>query len=90
MKAVKGPHEWLRLRVIWPESDTDPADHAEAISPEVFNEFAGDQQNIISIERVVGGVILREGHVLQAFGNTNAHNGKEVEDSLTDLSLLED
>ncbi|MEO6513217.1 MAG: hypothetical protein ABIR37_00900 [Candidatus Saccharimonadales bacterium] len=87
----KGPHEWLRLRVVWPSSDTDPADHAEAISSDVFDaDFAWEEQNRVSIARVVGGVVLRDGHILEAHGNTKAHNGEELEKSLSDLALLED
>ena len=88
--TIKGPHEWLRLEVVWPESDTEAGDHADAISPDVFAEFAGDEQNIVTIARVVGGVVLRKGHLLEAHGNTKAHSGEELESSLTDLMLLED
>jgi hypothetical protein len=88
MAKAKGPHQWLSLEVIWPESETDPGDHAEAISREVFEDFAKEPQNIISLPRVVGGMVLRKGHMLQAFGNTKAHNAAEV--ALVDLELLDD
>ena len=96
---TKGPHEWLRLEVVWPPA-TDPSDQNEendsefalAVSLDVFNGHqAGEIQNLVRIiPNEIGGVVLREGHVLQAFGNTRAHDGKQLEDSLTDISFLED
>lgn len=95
----KGPHEWLRLEVVWPpdpdtpgEDDGNDSEFALAVSMDVFNgHLAGEIQNLVRvIPNKIGGVALRAGHVLQAYGNTLAHDGKQLEDSLTDVSILED
>lgn len=83
--VIKGPHEWLRLVVV-----EEAEDHTDAISPDVFGEFAGDDQNHVTLAREIGGVVLREGDVLEAHGNTKAHDGEQLRESLTDVSRLND
>jgi|GEM_PF-5783861 len=75
---AEGQHEWLELRVFWPTNEEEAGDVAIAISETVFGDMAGDTENQIRIPRKIGDVILHEGHVLEAYGNTGAHNGSEV------------
>jgi len=83
---IEGRHEWLQLVVVWPMSEEEAGDVAIAISRTVFGDnMAGEIENQIRIPRTIGDVILHEGHVLEAYGNTGAHNGSEVEP--TDLTF---
>lgn len=76
---AEGRHEWLEMEVIKTSATEEGSEYALAVSPSIFREFAREPGYEIPVPAAIGQIVLREGMMLEAYGNTGAHDGSEVQ-----------